>query len=171
MLLALLLAAVSGALSDGALLPPVAGRSLSGQPVQLPDAARGRPALLIFGFSRPGGGDARLWSERFQRDPAARQAAVCFNVMVLESVPRLLRGMVSGSIRSGMPAALRDRSILVYQGEAEWRRRLNVSSDQYACVAVLDAGGRVRAMGHGPFSEAAYAAIGAAITRLLPQTR
>jgi hypothetical protein len=163
-LLALLwLAATPEALTNGAVLPLIGGQSLTDKPVQLPDAARGKPALLVFSFSKQAGNDARLWSARFRRDATANKSALYFNLIVLESVPRLLRGMVSSSIKSGMPAALHDRSIRVFHGEAEWKRRLNVSNDGYAYLVVLDSDARVQAIKHGPFSEAAYNEISAAL--------
>jgi hypothetical protein len=163
-LLALLwLATAPETLTNGAVLPPIGGQSLTDKPVQLPEAARGKPALLVFSFSKQAGNDARLWSARFRRDAAANRSALYFNVIVLESVPRLLRGMVGGSIKSGMPAALHDRSIRVYRGEAEWKRRLNVSNDGYAYLVVLDSEARVQAIKHGPFDESAYKEISAAL--------
>jgi hypothetical protein len=106
-LLALLwLAATPEALTNGAVLPLIGGQSLTDKPVQLPDAARGKPALLVFSFSKQAGNDARLWSARFRRDATANKSALYFNLIVLESVPRLLRGMVSSSIKSGMRSGM-----------------------------------------------------------------
>ena len=153
-------------LTTGALLPAIGGQSLSEKPVQLPDALPHKPALLVFSFSKQAGGDARLWLDRFLKDPAANQTAVYFNLMVLESVPRLLRGMVSGGIKSGIPAGMHERSIRVYQGEADWKRRLNVTDNQHAYLVVLDSAARVRSLRHSPFDEAAYQEISDELQRL-----
>jgi hypothetical protein len=133
-------------------LPALTGETLSSKQVELPAAESGRDRVLIFSFSKAAGADSRLWSEHL-----AKEIVVTFRVIVLESVPRLVRGMAVSGIRSGIPAAQRDHTLLVYKDEASWKKRLGVTNDKYSYVVLLDGTGRIRWIGAGPFTDATYA--------------
>ncbi|MCI0348046.1 MAG: hypothetical protein L0Z53_01350, partial [Acidobacteriales bacterium] len=74
---ALLLAAIHGApqtLELGAVLPQLRGETLQGNPLVLPDAAKGKMAFLTITFSRDAGKRARAWSQRSRRIMARNQS-------------------------------------------------------------------------------------------------
>ena len=107
MLLSALAGAQTGppALKAGDMLPPLAGQALSGKQVDLAAALGGGPAVVVLSFSREGGRDAQLWTQRVRKDNP--QLAVGMAIF-LESVPGLFRGMAVSGIKSGVPAALQD---------------------------------------------------------------
>jgi hypothetical protein len=51
-------------LHTGDPFPQVSGQTLTNKPLALPAAAAGKPAFVVFSFSRAAGKDARLWNER-----------------------------------------------------------------------------------------------------------
>ena len=102
--------AQTAVLRDGDPLPPVAGETLSGNQVELPGAVLGKTAVVIFGFSRAGGDDAKKWNSRLEKEYGANQAVAAYSIMMFEEVPRLLRGMIVSGIKRGVPPFLRIRT-------------------------------------------------------------
>jgi hypothetical protein len=131
-------------LKTGDVFPEFGGQTISGRAVTLPEA--GKQWVAIFGFSRASGDDARRWREHADK-------LGCYGIIMLESVPRLLRGMVASGIKSGMPPDVRDRTVIYYKEEAIWKQRLAVSDDKRAYVVLVDASGRVLWTNSGPFTE------------------
>lgn len=148
-------------LKPGAVLPDVSGETLTGRVATLPGAARGKVTLIVFSFSREAGAEGRAWTERFVRDFGSNWRVWSFSVIVLQSVPGLLRGVVVAQIRKGTPIALRDRVLLVYREEDAWKRRLGVSSDKDVSLLLIGADGTIRWVHHGRFSEPDYARLAA----------
>jgi hypothetical protein len=152
---ALTLAVASGqALELGAILPPVEGEPLSGGILKLPEAARGRVALLIFGFSQDSAKPSRQYAERFEQEMGA--AGVAYSLPVIEGAPRLVRGMIRSGMRKDTPKEFQARMLPLVKEEAVWRARLGISKDKEAGVAlvVLDRQGKVRFRANGGFSDA-----------------
>lgn len=140
-------------LQPGDALPSLAGQSLGGRPLDLPANAQGKVAVVIFSFSRAGGGDARNWAQHLSKDYPRLPV---YNVIFLESVPRLLRGMVVSGIKSGMPPATQDRTVILYEQQSSWDLRLHVTNEDSARVLVLGPTGHIQEIASGPFAEAIY---------------
>ncbi len=136
-------------LQVGDALPPVIGKTLSDKLLELPRAAAGKSAGIVFSFSKTAGSDAKLWNEG--------GAVPGFTVIVLESVPKLFRGMAISGIRSGMPATLQDRAVILLKDEDLWKSRRGVHDADRAYVVVLGPNGRIRWMNAAPFSAATSA--------------
>ena len=126
----------------------MSGTTLSGEPLALPADAKGHAAMLVVGFTKAAVKATRPWIEACRADGSM----LCFDVRMLESVPRWLRGTVERGMRSGYPPELQRRTLLVYEGNDAWRKVLNVSDDDAAYVVVLDSDSTVRATATGPCS-------------------
>jgi hypothetical protein len=70
----------------GDALPPLGGQTVSGKPFDLPTAAAGKVAVVIFSFSRVGGRDAQNWALHLSKDDPNLPI---LTAIFLESVPRL----------------------------------------------------------------------------------
>jgi hypothetical protein len=136
----------------GDTLPPLAGQTVTGNPLTLPSANDTR-AVVIFSFSRAGGRDAQNWAQRLSKDDPHLPL---YTAIFLESVPRLFRSMAISGIRSGMPQAMQDRTLLLYQQQSFWEQRLHVTDERYASVIVLGPGGHLRWITSGPFADSLY---------------
>ena len=152
----------------GDTLPVVAGETLSGRTLALPSAAKGKAAMVVFSFSRAGGNDARLWNDHVSIEGADEGRLLSFTVMMLESVPWILRGMVTSSIRKQMPSAMYERSSVVFRDEAIWKQRLAASDERRAYVLLIDGGARICWMNSGPFSDSAFGQLKEAVSRVDP---
>src|SRR5579884_3574711 len=87
-------------LSSG-VLPDVAGETPSSKQIELHWAAS-KPTIAIFTFSREAAADGRAWRQRIAQDAEVKSAARILTIIMLESVPRLLRPMVKSAIKSSM---------------------------------------------------------------------
>lgn len=144
-------------LHAGDLFPQVSGQTLTGKSLTLPAAAAGRDALLVFSFTRKAGNDARSWNEHLIRD--FPNSFPIYTVILLESAPKLFRGMAVSGIRSSMPPSLQDRTIILYRDEKLWKQRLAVADDSRAYVLLLGPSGHISWTNSGAFSDAAYASL------------
>jgi hypothetical protein len=160
------LAGAAGRLNMGEELPMVAGVTLYGDQLELPGADAGKPRFLVFSFSKTAGADSRLWSKRIAEDLGSGGAASNYRIIVLDSVPKLFRGMAVSGIKSGIPQALWDTTMLLYKDGAQWKERLGVTGDGYSYVVLLDGAGRVRWMGAGPFSDSKYREVKEALSKV-----
>jgi hypothetical protein len=134
-------AAHPGPVHAGVAFPRLSAKTLTGKSLELPAAALGKPAVLLFSFSRTAGKDAHLWKERLARDFSS--AVPTYDVVVLESVPKLFRGLVLSGIRSGMPLSMQDRTVVLYQDEKLWKTRLTASDNNRAYVVLLAPDGQL----------------------------
>jgi hypothetical protein len=134
----------TSALLPGSLLPAIEGESLTGKRINLPEQAKGKIALLVFTFSRKAGQGARACAEAFQKleDPERNLAA--YRILVLEGVPRLLRGLVIAGIKKGIPAPLHDSAVKLFAHEDSWKLRLGVRSRDDPYLLILDRESQVR---------------------------
>ena len=150
-------------LRPGNILPPLAGQALTGKWLDFASGPGGIPAVLLFTFSRAGGRDAQLWTQRIMKEDPHM---AIYTIIFLESVPGLFRAMAVSAIKDGMPPALQDRTILLYLDEGLWRQRLQVANERYACVMLLGPTGRVQWMTSGPFADALYSELSKSIRTL-----
>ena len=138
----------------GDTLPPLAGEGLNGKRVDVVSDSGGKPAVVVYAFSRAGGHDAQLWSDRLMKDDPH---LAIYTVIFLESVPGMFRGLAVSGIKSGMPVALLERTIILYRDEDLWKKRLQVGIERNACVMLMNSSSRVEWITTGPFAEARYA--------------
>jgi hypothetical protein len=142
------------------------GETLSGKRIILPDDARGKIALLSIGFSKKSGEATRAWGDHFKKDFGADPRYAVYPVAVLEEAPRFVRGMILGGMRRGTPASEQDRFVILFQGEADWKRFVSYSGPDEAYLLLIDAKGEIRWRGHGLFRAADYAALADAAKKL-----
>jgi hypothetical protein len=159
------MAATADQLNIGQVLPALSGKTASDKELELPAAATGSSRVLVFTFSRAASADSRLWTERMAKDLGRHSPVVNYRVIMLESVPKPFRGMALSGIRSGLPPEFWDKTMLLYQDEALWKKRLSVITDEHSYVVLLDGEGRVRWVSSGPFTDANYAQLKETLSR------
>ena len=67
-----------------------------------------------------------------------------YQMPVLESVPKFVRGMVLKSIKSGVPEREQPHFLPTFSDEAEWRKIVRYANPDDAYVLVVDREGKVR---------------------------
>lgn len=146
----------TSALNLGDILPDVSGQTPSGGSLRLSDVVAGKTSVVVFSFSKSAGKDARLWNDHLDKDYASNSLVAGSTVIMLEAVPRLLRGIIVSQLKNNMPASMRDRTIVSYQNEGLWKQRLGVADDSHAYVLLLGLDGHIRWRNSDAFGDAEY---------------
>jgi hypothetical protein len=154
------------AVHPGQMFPQLSGQTLAGKPLELPAAIMGDPAVVIISFSKTAGNDARSWNERLSMD--FPKGVPSYTIILLESVPKLFRGLAVSNIKSSMPVLMQDRTIVLYSDEMLWKQRVAFSEDSRAYVIMLGSDGRILWRCEGAFSEPSYNQMKDQIEKLLP---
>lgn len=155
---------VTSALRPGEIFPSLSGQTLTGKTLDLPAGALGRPAMIVFSFSRAAGKDTPLWNDHVAKDFATSLAQ--FQVIELESAPRLVQAMALSGIKRAMPRERQDRAVVLYRDEKLWKQRLGVSDVNRAYIVLLGAGGQILWMNAGPFTDLEYSRLKSEINTL-----
>lgn len=159
----------SSALAQPQTLPTMSGESLAGSKNALPEATRGKVAVLVLGFTHASKGPTSAWSEKLNSDFSRQQDFALYDLPVLEDVPRMIRGMVISGIRKGVPENRRDHFIPILHGEAELKNLVHYKEPNDAYLIVLDRSGQIVRQVHGASPDAEYLQLKAEIQALLNQ--
>jgi hypothetical protein len=159
------LAASPERLRAGDPLPRVEGSFLTGRSAALPEAASGKTALLLLGFTYASRYAVEPWGEWFRNTLGTRSSVTFFEMPMIGRMAKLGRWFIDPGMRKGTPAELHENVITVYGDTGDWKRRLGVSdaNEDEAFLIVIDAQGIVRWLHHGPFDPA----VGSVLERVL----
>ncbi len=141
----LVLLAVSAWCAD--VFPSTVGENLLGKRISLPEASAGHVAVVVIGFTHASNSQVRERSTRLQRELPT------YTIAVLEDAPRLVRGMATAGIRSGVPRDQRDHFLIVTRGEKALKDAVGFDRPDDPYVALIDASGAIRWRAHGAVSE------------------
>lgn len=130
-------------------LPRLQEENLAGQQVVLPDAAAGKVAVLVFGFSRGSQTTTGAWTKQIRTDYAKSAGFELYQLPVLEEAPRLIRGMITSGMRKGVPEDQRPYFVPVMHNEAELKKLVGYKEPDDAYVVVLDRNGTIAFQTHG----------------------
>jgi hypothetical protein len=152
----MLIAQFVAAQAQNSRIPTAHGTTFAGSQVTLPDDLRGRVGVLVIGFSKSSGDVCKGWGQRLAGSYGDSRDVSYYQMPVLEGVPKLLRGMVVKSIRSGVPGAEQAHFLPMFSDEAEWRKVSRYANPDDAYVLVVDAEGRVRWQTSGKVTDAGF---------------
>jgi hypothetical protein len=145
--------------APGAAFPHLEGQDLNGQPLALPDAAKGKVAVLVTGFSHASRKATRAWQDRILADSGSDTRLAIYGIANLEPVPGFIRGFVISSIRSKTPDERRPRFLVLLKntGPLKPANAYDDSSPDAAYLIIMDASGEVKWQGHKDLDDASYA--------------
>lgn len=140
----------------GDALPLLEGEDLTGQSASLPAVGSGKTTLMLLGFTYASRVPVEAWGQWFRDAIGVGPDRTFFEVPMIGGVAKVGRWFIDRGMRKGTPAALHGNVITVYAHTGDWKKRLAVSSvnDKDAFLIVLDRGGVVRWLHHGPFDAA-----------------
>ena len=148
-------------------MPRIAGENFAGQRVELPDAARDKIAVLIFGFTKASKAPTSAWAARLRSDFSNQTGFALYQLPVLEDVPRIIRGMVISGMKKGVPETMRDHFVPILEDEAELKRLVSYQQPDDAYVVLLDRSGQIVGQRHGSFSDTDYRQLQSELLALL----
>ena len=149
-------------------LPTLRGEFLTGRTAVLPQAAAGRVALLLLGFSYDSRFAVEAWAgkfrEQFHRDPRV----TFYEIPMIGGLALMGKWFIESGMRRGTPKQDYENVITVYGGAHPWKQRLGFRDPKATYLILLDASGRVAWRYTGGLDEQAYHALSSEVLRLLP---
>ena len=152
-------------LATGDAFPRLEGQFLTGRKAVLPDAAAGKFAVVLMGFTYDSRVEVEAWAEHVRRDFGASGMVTFFEVPVIGGMGRMAKWFIDSGMRKGTPKELHENVITVYGGADRWKKTMGFTkADEHAAyLALLGPDGRVRWMHRGGFTDEAMKALTAAI--------
>jgi hypothetical protein len=159
------------ALETGKPLPTLKGEFLSGKKASLPEAAKGKIALVLAGFSYDSRFAIEAYVERYKKDFKGHPGITFFEVPIIGGMGMLGKPFIDSGMRRGTPKELHENVITVYGGAGDLRKAFQPKGlkvdDKHAHLALIDAEGIVRWSFTGPMDDAKYLEFKAAAEKLL----
>jgi len=138
-------------------IPAVQGTALSGEPVSLPDALKGKLGVLVLGFSQGSRDAVTVWGKRLSADYRDSPTVAYYEMPVLAGAPKLLRGMIARSMKGSVPEREQPRFVPIVDSEPAWRAVAHYSKADDPYVILVDSQGAVLWQTEGAASDAVYA--------------
>jgi hypothetical protein len=149
-------------------VPHTEAETLSGKKIVLPDAAAGKLAVLIVGFSHASSAPMKEWAQRVDADYRTNPGFIYFQVPVIAGAPRMVRGMIMHGMKKDVSKEKYDTFAVVTQDEHAWKQAAGFERPNEAYVLLLDASGNVLWKTQGT-ADAHYAELRTRIAQLATQ--
>ncbi|HKV80260.1 MAG TPA: hypothetical protein VJP02_19080 [Candidatus Sulfotelmatobacter sp.] len=149
-------------------MPRIEGESFSGRKVVLPDDAKGKVAVLVFGFTKASKGPTSAWGEKIFSDFGKQAGFELYQLPVLEEVPRFVRGMVISGMKKGIQENMREHFVPILQDESQLKKLVSYKEPDDAYFVMLDPSGKIVQQMHGSCSDPSYEQLRKEIQSLLP---
>jgi hypothetical protein len=150
-LLAFLLTTLPSATAQ--ILPKTEEVTLAGDQINLEGALKGNTGVLILGFSKKSGEQAKAWAKALLSEFSAERSVAIFEMPILESMPRLVRGMAVRSMKNASSPTEREHFLPVFHNEMQWKQVAQFSEPDDAYILVLDRQQKIVWREHGPIDE------------------
>jgi hypothetical protein len=155
-------------LAVGDPFPRLEAEFLTGRKAVLPDAAKGKVAFILMGFTYDSRHSVEQWAGRFKTDVKPGPDVTWFEIPVIGGMARVASWFINSGMRKGTPTEYHENVITVFGDADRWKTAMGFSNqsanDGY--LAVLDREGRVQWLHHGNATDEAVAELKAVIGRL-----
>jgi hypothetical protein len=148
-------------------LPPLQGEFPTGRTAILPQAASGRVALLMLGFTYDSRFPVEAWAKRFRQDFATDPRVTFFEIPMIGGLARMGKWFIDGGMRRNTPRADQEHVITVYGGTDAWKQRVGFRDSRAAYLILIDQNGNVVWLHAGDPDESPYRALSSEVSRLL----
>jgi hypothetical protein len=105
-------------------LPELAGKDLLGAEFKLQERLAGRPAVLVFGFTKDSDKETRAWAQGLAADAQGSSAFAVVSVALLEKAPGFVRGFIKKGMRKGSPAERHAWMVVLEKDTKLWEEAL-----------------------------------------------
>lgn len=156
------------AASGNAQIPALRGTTFSDAKVELPEALHGKVGVFVIGFSQDSRDAVTLWGKKLAGDFYDSPTVAYYEMPVLASVPRLLRGFVQGRIKASVSDRGKPHFLPITENESAWRSLVHYANPDTPYIVVVDEHGTVRWQAQGPPAEATYTALKQQVDTLRP---
>lgn len=154
--------------AQSARIPSVHGTTFSDSRVDLPDALHGKAGILVLGFTQGSRDAVTTWGKKLAADYYDSPRVLFYEMPMLASVPRFLRGFVESRIKASVSDRGKPHFLPLTSDEARWRilTHYNTPDDPY--ILLVDDQGIVRWQIQGPPTEATYTTLKQQVDTLSP---
>jgi hypothetical protein len=142
---------------DALHIPATHGTTLAGTNVAFPEALTGKVNIIVVGFSHSSQQQVANWGRLITADYGKSADVDYFELAMLASAPKLLRGMIIKRMGSSVPFDERGHFIPVLEGEPAWRAAAHYDKPDDAYLLLVDKKGTVLWQTEGNPTDAAYA--------------
>ena len=149
-------------------IPAVHGTTFSNTHVDLPDALHGKVGILVVGFSQGSRDAVTVWGKKLAADYYDSPNVLYYEMPVLASVPKIMRGFVAGRIKSSVSDRGKPHFLPVTDDETQWRELTHYSAPNDPYILLVDGQGTVRWQTQGPPTDSIYAVLKQTVESLRP---
>src|SRR4051794_16288764 len=133
----------SAEINIGERLPELRGEFLTGRKVVLPQAAEGRVALLLLGFTYKSRFAVEGWANRFRTQFQSDPRVTFYEAPMIGGMARLAKWFIDSGMRRGTPEQDYEHVITVYRDVDSWKRRVRFAEPDAAYLILIDRAGKV----------------------------
>ena len=153
-------------------IPQTHATTLTGSPIDLPQALTGHTTVLVLGFSEKSRDAVTLWGRRLAADYRDSSTILYYEMPVVADVPKILRGMVIRRIKQDVPPRAQPRLVPIQDHEDDWKAIAGFSkqaSEDSAYLLLVDSDGKVRShQAVDPPTDQSYAQIKRKLEEIKP---
>ena len=149
-------------------IPPVHGTTFSDVKVDLPEVLHGKVGILVVGFSQGSRDAVTTWGKKLAIDYYDSPTVLYYEMPMLASVPKLLRGFVQGRIKASVSDRGKPHFLPLTDDETQWRALTHYSAPDVPYILLVDGQGTIRWQTEGPPTDATYAALKQQVNTLRP---
>lgn len=144
------LASIASASPTETRIPPVQGTTFSNARVNLPEDLNGKVGILVIGFSQGSRDAITDWGKKLADDYFDSPHVVFYEMPVLASVPKMMRGFVTGRIKASVSERGKVHFLPLLDNEMSWRALTHYNKPDDPYIVLIDGSGRVRWQSQGP---------------------
>jgi hypothetical protein len=147
-------------------LPELRGEFLTGREALLPQAASGRVALLLLGFTYKSRFAVEAWTNRFRMEFPSDPSVTFYEIPMIGGPARLGKWFIDSGMRRGTPKSDHEHVITVYKNTGDWKKLAGFRDPDAAYLLLLDPTGKIAWLHRGAFDEATFMNLSAKVAEL-----
>ena len=138
-------------------IPTARGTSLAVVEMALPNSLQGKIGVLVVGFSHASQEQIADWGRLIEADYGKSAKMTYFEVAMIGSAPKLLRGVIVKSMAKAVPGAEKPHFVPLVEDDKPWRAVTHYDKPDDAYLLIVDGDGTVLWQTEGDATDAAYA--------------
>jgi len=146
-------------------IPATQAKTLDGASVSFPDAASGKPLLIVLGFSHASSEPCKAWNKRLAPLYLGDSRILYYEAADFQGVPSLVMKMILHGMKKEIQANEHPRFVLLQTNEDQWKNLTKFSAPNDPYVLLADPAGHIVWQTHGAVTDDQFAALQAAVKK------